>query len=110
MLLDTVTVCVAGTVLPELKLKLSELGIADKLLGDDELAFRVTGIVTELEPGPVTVTNPTSVPEVGVPAPIETLSVSGDGPEAGVTFSQLLVEYADTERFTGLTEDEINTF
>ena len=105
VLLETVTVLEAGTVLPEAKLKLNELGVADRLVWPEEFAFRVTGIVTELEPGPDTLMKPTSVPLVGAPAPIDTWIESGVGPEVGVTWSQLLPENAETDRLTGLMED-----
>lgn len=54
--------------------------------------------------------NPTSVPEVGAPEPIETEIVKGVGPDAGVTCSQLFTEYAATVKLTGLIEDVSNTF
>ena len=109
VLLETVTAVDDGTVLPAAKLKLNEFGTADKLLGLDEFAFKVTGIVRVLDPGPDTLIKPTSVPDVGAPEPIETEMDSGVEPELGLTCSQLLSENADTERLTGLTEDVNNT-
>jgi hypothetical protein len=110
LLLDAVTVCDAGTVLFAAKLKLSELGLAvSGLLAPDEFTFSVTGTVTEDGPGPRTLMNPVSVPEVGAPAPMETVSVSGVAPELGVATSQLLVENVDTVTLTGLTDDVIKT-
>ena len=109
VLLETVTVLNAGMVLPAGKLKLNELGVADRLVWPDEFAFSVTGIVRVLEPGPDTLMKPTSVPAVGAPAPIDTEIEKGVGPEPGVTFSQFVSEYAETERLTGLTEDVSNT-
>jgi len=85
------------------------LGVADRLLAVDEFTFKVTGMVTLLPPGPVTLTKPTSVPEAGAPLPIDTVSVSGVAPELGVTWSQLVLEYAATLTLTGLIEDEICT-
>src|ERR1700674_738133 len=51
--------------------------------------------------------NPTSVPEVGAVGPIDTDSVSGVTPLVGVTISQLLLENADTVKFTGPFGDVI---
>lgn len=95
--------------LPVGKLKLNEFGVADRLVWPEEFAFRVTGIVTELEPGPDTLMKPTSVPLVGAPAPMDTWIDSGVGPDLGVTWSQLVSEYAETERLTGLMEEDNNT-
>ena len=92
VLLDTVTVFEIGTVLPAPKLKLSALGVADRLVVPEEFTFRVTGIVTVLPPGPDTLMKPTSVPVAGVPSPMDTWIDSGDGPDLGVTSSQLLSE------------------
>jgi len=92
VVLVTVTVCEAGSVFPAAKLKLSAFGVAERLVTPLELAFKVTGMVTELEPGPATLMKPTSVPEVGPPEPIETVSVAGVAAEPGVTWSQPVSE------------------
>lgn len=69
----------------------------------------MTGIVTELDPGPDTLMKPISVPLAGPPPPMDTWIDSGVGPDLGVTWSQLLSEYAETVRLTGLMEDVNNT-
>jgi hypothetical protein len=91
------------------KLKLREFGIAASgLVPLGELALSDTGIerkfVVELM-----LMNPTSVPDVGAPAPTETLSESGVGPLVGVTTSQLLLEKAVTVMLVAPLEDETRT-
>jgi hypothetical protein len=75
----------------------------------EEFAFKVTGMVTVLPPGPDTLMKPTSVPEAGAPLPTEAVIVSGVAPELGVTCSHPVLEYAVTATLTGLIEDDTST-
>lgn len=109
LVLDTVTGSVAGRLLLAAKLKLSELGLAERGLGPpEELALNTTGTERN-EPAEVMLRNPTSVPEVGaVVGSIDTDSVSGVGPLAGLTFSQLLLENEVTVMFACPLEEIIS--
>jgi hypothetical protein len=98
--LDSDTVCEVAEESPAGKTKLREFGLA--LMEPDgpvEFAFNVTGIekfvVVE-----VTLMKPTSIPDVGAPAPTETVTNRGVVPLCGVTVSQLVSECEVTETFT----------
>ena len=98
---DIVTICVTGTVLLAAKLKLSDVGLADSGLGPPvELALNCTGTDWNDPAEELMLINPTSVPEVGAVEPIDTDSVAGVTPLVGLTMSQLLLEKADTVKFT----------
>jgi len=89
LLLESVTGCETGSTLLAGKLKLSEGGAVVKGLDPvGELALRTTGIERN-DPAEEMLMKPTSVPEVGAPAPIETVSESGVLPTAGLTTNQL---------------------
>lgn len=109
LLLDTETVCDAGTVLLGAKLKLKELGFAESgLVPPPELTLSCTGM--DRNPADeLTLMNPTSVPEVGAPAPTDTVRERGVVPLAGVTTSQLLLEKAATVTLTGPLDEDTST-
>jgi hypothetical protein len=75
-----------------------------------EFAFKVTGTERDVA-GEVDVEvmliKPTSTPEVGAPAPIETVTTKGVAPVEGVTVSQLLSERAVMETFAVPLLEEI---
>ena len=78
--------------LPGEKTKLSEFGLADIGLGTPvELALSVTGMDSVVVPER-TFIKPTSTPEVGAPAPIETVRTAGVVLLEEVTVSQLVSE------------------
>ena len=90
--LDSETVWDMAAVLPDAKTKLSELGVAE--IGLDppvEFAFNVTGTARFVPPERMLI-KPTSTPEVGAPAPMETVRTKGAVPEGGVTVSQPVSE------------------
>jgi len=92
--LESVTVWLVAVLLGG-NTKLSEFGLAERgLVAPLALAFSVTGIckLCGVPPAVDTLMKPTSVPNVGAPAPIETLSTSGVVPDDGVTVSQLVSE------------------
>ena len=101
LILDTVTGCVAGTVLFAAKLKLNDVGLTKIELGaPDGLALYWTA--TETNPAEeLILINPTSVPEAGAVGPTETETVSGVTPLVGLTISQLLLEKVDIVTFAG---------
>jgi len=96
-----------GAKLPAGKTKLSEFGCAEMGLDAPlEFAFKVTGTEREAEVE-VMLIKPTSTPDVGAPAPIETVSTRGVAPVEGVTVSQLLSERAVMETFAVPLLEEI---
>ena len=100
LLLDTWTLCVAGTVLLAAKLKLSEFGLVEiGLIPPEELGLNTTGIERN-PPADEMLRYPTSV-AVGAAEPIATDSVAGVTPLEGLTCNQLVSEKADTVKFTG---------
>jgi hypothetical protein len=105
--LERVTLWDVAAEVPDGKTKLSEFGFAE--IGLDvpvEFAFNVTGMEVVREPE-VTLTKPTSTPEVGAPAPMETVRTKGVLPAAGVTVSQLVSEIAATVTFAAPLAEEI---
>jgi hypothetical protein len=107
LVLASATFWVTDTVLFAAKLKLSEAGfVVIGLMPPAELALNCTGTVRN-PPVVLMLMNPTSVPEVGAPDPIDTDNVIGVTPLVGVTTNQLLVEKADTVMFAGPLEDVI---
>jgi hypothetical protein len=109
--LERLTVCDAAVVLLAGKTKLSEFGLAEMGPGAPlEFAFKVTGTERDVA-GEVDVEvmliKPTSTPEVGAPAPIETVTTKGVAPVEGVTVSQLLSERAVMETFAVPLLEEI---
>ena len=73
-------------------MKLSELGFAEiGLVPPVEFALSVTGTDRFVVPERILI-KPTSTPEVGAPAPMETVTTNGVEPDEGVTISQLLSE------------------
>src|ERR1700692_1313019 len=104
LLLDTCTLCVAGTVLLAAKLKLSEFGLVEiGLIPPEEPGLNTTGIERN-PPADVMLINPTSV-AVGAAEPIDTDSVAGVTPLVGLTCNQFVSEKADTVKFTGAPVD-----
>jgi hypothetical protein len=92
------------------KLKLNEFGLADRgLLAPDEFMLSVTGIVRNVGPGPAMLIKPTSLPVVGAPVPIDTVSESGVVPLVGVTTSQFVSEKVESEMFAGPLAEETRT-
>ena len=90
--LDSDTFWDSAAELPGAKTKLSELGFAViGLTPPVEFALSVTGTEKLVVPERILI-KPTSTPEVGAPAPIETVSTVGVEPDDGVTVSQLLSE------------------
>jgi len=90
--LDRATVSDAGAVLPAAKTKLSELGFPEIGLAVPlEFALSVTGMDRVVEPETMLM-KPTSVPEVGAPAPMETVRTAGVALLEEVTVSQLASE------------------
>jgi hypothetical protein len=108
LLLESVTACVTGSTLLACKLKLSEVGLVVKGLEVVELALRTTG-TDKNDPADEMLMKPTSVPEVGAPAPIETVRESGVFPPAGLTTNQLWLEKAVTVTLTGPLEEETSS-
>ena len=95
LVLDTVTACVAGTLLLAGKLKLSEVGLVMSGLGALEGAA-LNWTATDANPAEeLMLTNPTSLPETGAVGPTETETVRGVTPLVGLTISQPLLEKAD---------------
>lgn len=95
--------------LPGVKIKLREFGLAEIGLATPfAFAFSVTGMEILVDPE-LTLMKPTSTPEVGAPAPIETVRVRGVLPAWGVTTSQLVSECAVTETVAVPVEDVSNT-
>jgi hypothetical protein len=93
-------------VAPLAKTKLSELGLDEiGLVPPVEFALSVTG-TDRLSVPERTLIKPTSTPEVGAPAPMDTVSTSGVEPDAGVTVSQLLSEWAVTVTFAVPLDEE----
>jgi hypothetical protein len=98
--LETVTVCADTEEPPDWKTKLSEFGFAEMgVVAPLEFAFKVTGTVRVAD-DEVMLIKPTSIPEVGAPAPMETVRSKGVVPDRGVTVSQLVSENVSTERLT----------
>ena len=90
--LDRETLWVAAAVLPWVKTKLSELGFAEIGLGPPvEFALSVTGTDSAVVPERILM-KPTSTPEVGAPAPMETVRTAGVVRAEEVTVSQLVSE------------------
>ena len=97
--LDRLTVCVAALVSPAGKTKLSEFRFEEIALDPPlEFALRVTGIDRLVVPER-TLIKPTSTPEVGAPAPIDTVTMSGVVALEEVTVSHPASEWAVTVTF-----------
>jgi hypothetical protein len=85
--LDSDTFCVSAAVAPFGNTKLSELGFAEiELAPPVELALSVTGIDKLVVPERMLM-KPVSTPDVGAPAPMETVTTKGVEPDEGVTVS-----------------------
>lgn len=105
--LERVTLWDAAAEVPDGKTKLSEFGFAViGLDGPVKFAFKVTGTERVVEPD-VMLTKPTSTPEVGAPAPMETVRSKGVLPARGVTVSQLASEIAATLTFAVPLDEEM---
>lgn len=88
------------------KMKLSELGLDEiGLVPPVEPALSVTGTDRLDVPERIFI-KPTSTPEVGAPAPMDTVSTNGVEPAAGVTISQLVSEWAVTVTFAVPLDEE----
>jgi len=97
--LDRFTVCEATLVSLAGKIKLSEFRFEE--IGLDppfEFALRVTGIDRLVVPE-TTLTKPTSTPEAGAPAPMDTVTMSGVVALEEVTVSHPASEWAVTATF-----------
>jgi hypothetical protein len=90
--LERETLCDVATVLFGAKTKLNELGFAEIVLaGPVEFALSVTGTDRIVVPERILM-KPTSTPEVGAPAPMDTVRTKGVVPVEGVTANQPLSE------------------
>jgi hypothetical protein len=88
------------------KTKLSELGLDEiGLVPPVESALSVTGTEKLSVPERILI-KPTSTPEVGAPAPMDTVTTRGVVPDAGVTFSQPLSDWAVSVTFAVPLDEE----
>jgi hypothetical protein len=105
LLLESVTDCVAGTVLFTENRKLSELGLAEIELVPGNV---LSSARTERDaPVAFMLMKPSSVDKLESAGFTDTVSCSGVVPLVGETVSQLLVETVDTETLTDPLEDVI---
>jgi hypothetical protein len=106
LLLEIVTVFEIGTVGLAGNPKLSEVGFVERGLDPpDEFALKTIGTARN-DPAEEMLRKPTSVPDAGALAPIETVSRSGVVPLEGLTINQLLLEKGITVTLVGPFEEE----